>query len=296
MSQKLWAYISLTSASFIWGMSFIWTKDIFNFWGPFTLCFFRMILAAFFIYIYAKSRGLSLKISGSYGSFVLMAFCEPFIYFIGESYGLMEVSPGIASLVIGSIPIFLGLSTVFYGKEKAKKGFFLGAMFSILGLLIVSIDLEGNLRYSAKGLGLLFLAVTSAVAYNQIIRKLSDHHSSYTIVFWQSLIGAFLFLPFFLGLEARAFSVGWPYGVEVWWPFLLLTCLASTLSFIIYNQAMKVIGMLRSNIFVSLIPAFALTASIYLGMEEFKWYKVIGLALMILGVMKASQKHMPESG
>lgn len=295
MTQKLWAYSSLTSASFIWGMSFIWTKDIFNSWGPFTLCFFRMILAAFLIYLYTRWRGMSLKISGSYKGFVLMAFCEPFIYFIGESYGLMEVSPGIAALVIGSIPIFLGLSTVFYGKEKAKKGFFLGAMFSILGLLIVSFDLEGNLRYSAKGLALLFLAVASAVVYNQIIRKLSDHHSAYTIVFWQSVLGALMFLPFFLGLEARPFKEGWPYGVAVWWPFLLLTCLASTLAFIIYNQALKVIGMLRSNIFVSLIPAFALIASIHLGMEDFKWYKVIGLTLMILGVIKASQKHKPES-
>ena len=53
--------------------------------------------------------------------------------------------------------------------------------------------------------------------------------------------------------------------------------------------------MLKANIFVSLIPAFALLASIYLGLEDFKWFKVIGLAFMVLGVIKASQKHQPEA-
>jgi len=295
MNQKLWAYIGLTSASLIWGMSFIWTKDIFNSWGPFTLCFLRMILAAGFIFLYARNRQISLKISRDYRSFVLMAFCEPFIYFIGESYGLMEVSPGIAALIIGSIPIFLGLSTIVYGKERAKKGFFMGAVYSILGLIVVSFDLEGHLRYSVKGLSLLFLAVASAVIYNQVIRKLSDHHKPETIVFWQSLLGAIMFLPFFLLIELKQFTAGLPYGYSVWSPFTLLTALASTCAFIIYNHSIKIIGMLKANIFVSLIPAFALLASIYLGLEDFKWFKVVGLAFMVLGVIKASQNHQPEA-
>ena len=295
MKPKLGAYIGLTTASFIWGMSFLWTKDIFNDWGPFTLCFLRMILASGFIFLYAKSRGIPLKISGDYRSFILMAFCEPFVYFIGESYGLMEVSPGIASLIIGSIPIFLGLSTIVYGKERANKGFFMGAACSILGLLVVSFDLEGNLRYSLKGLSLLFLAVASAVIYNQVIRKLSDHHQPETIVFWQSLLGAMMFFPFFLGLEFKKFTAGLPYGVSVWSQWMLLTALASTCAFIVYNRSIKMIGMLKANIFVSLIPAFALLASIYLGLEDFKWFKIIGLALMVLGVIKASQNHQPEA-
>lgn len=296
MTERLGAYFWLTFASACWGLSFIWTKDVFQYWGPFSLCFLRMLLASVLVFCYMKLRRLRISTGKDFRLFLLMAICEPLIYFIGESYGIMEVSPGIAALVVGSTPIFLGISSMFYGSEKPKKSFFLGCFLSFAGLAVVSVDLEGNLRYSAKGLSLLFMAVASAVCYNQIIKKLAARHSPESIVFWQSFLGAILFLPFFLTLEARDFLKGWPFHRDVWQPYFLLTIFASTIAFIVYNQAIKKVGMLRSNLFVNLIPAFALFASFMMGLESLDWFKVVGLLLMVSGVIKASMKHAPELG
>lgn len=290
MNYKTGAFIGLSLASLIWGLSFIWTKQVFAYWGPFTLCLLRMLFASLLIAIYMKFKGISFEMKGDFLSFLLMAICEPFIYFIGESYGLMEVSPGVAALVIGSIPVFLGLSTKVYGHEKADQGFFAGVLISIFGLIVVSFDFNGQLRYSLRGLSLLFLAVASAVFYNQVIKLLSQLHKAETIVFWQSLFGAGLFLPFFLIFEWENFVAGLPYGSSVWQPFFWLSVLASTLSFIIYNHAVKKVGMLKANLFVSLIPAFALLASFWLEIEEVRWYKIVGLLCMIAGVYMASKK------
>jgi drug/metabolite transporter (DMT)-like permease len=38
-----------------------------------------------------------------------LAFSEPFIYFIGETYGLQRVSPVITSLIISTIPVFTAI-------------------------------------------------------------------------------------------------------------------------------------------------------------------------------------------
>jgi drug/metabolite transporter (DMT)-like permease len=295
MMNKFGAFFGLTLASLVWGLSFIWTKQVFIYWGPFTLCLFRMLFASLLIAAYMMVKGISFNMKGEFLSFLLMAICEPFIYFIGESYGLMEVSPGVAALVIGSIPVFLGLSTKVYGHEKADRSFFVGVLFSLLGLVVVSFDFNGQLRYSLLGLSLLFLAVASAVFYNQVIKLLSKLHRPETIVFWQSFIGAGLFLPLFLFFEWRHFVEGLPYKESVWKPFLYLSIFASTLSFIIYNHAVKKVGMLKANLFVCLIPAFALLASFWLEIEEVRWYKIVGLLCMVTGVFMASRKSSSKA-
>ena len=100
----------------------------------------------------------------------------------------------------------------------------------------------------------------------------------------------------FAFFELETFVSNLPGPKEVWISYLLLTVFASTISFIVYNQAIKKVGMLKSNLFVNLIPAFALFASYLMGLEALDWFKVLGLVLMISGVVKASIRHAPEVG
>jgi drug/metabolite transporter (DMT)-like permease len=90
-----------------WGFSFIWTKKVLNFYEPFTIILLRLIISASFLFvvgkIFKKIQPLKLK---DLKLIALLAFFEPFLYFIGEAYGLKYVSATVSSVLIATIRFF----------------------------------------------------------------------------------------------------------------------------------------------------------------------------------------------
>ena len=118
MNIKVFTAIFL--AIFFWGFSFIWTNQILLEDIPvFTFIFFRMFIAGALLFVFSKVTGKLQKIEkGDYKLLFLMAFFEPFIYFIGETFGLKATnSPTLSALIIALIPIFAMLSGVIIYKE-----------------------------------------------------------------------------------------------------------------------------------------------------------------------------------
>ena len=52
------------------------------------------------------------------GLFLLMALFEPFIYFLGESYGLLYVSSTVAAVIVATIPLISPLFAWYFFREK----------------------------------------------------------------------------------------------------------------------------------------------------------------------------------
>ena len=101
-------YIAAFIAVFLWGFSFIWTNDIINAQVPiFTFLFIRLALAGIILFIFSKAtkklQKLNLK---DFLWLLLMSFFEPFIYFIGESYGMKATGSAVlTAVIIATIPI-----------------------------------------------------------------------------------------------------------------------------------------------------------------------------------------------
>jgi drug/metabolite transporter (DMT)-like permease len=253
---KPFVYLAIILSMTFWGMSFIWTDSLLQTgYPPMSVVLIRLILVAFLLGGACTAAGKVEKIRpGDRKLFLLMAALEPFLYFVGETYGIkITGSPTLASLVVSLIPLFSPIAGIYFYDEKLSRNNILGIVLSIVGVCMALAVNENHTRNVTAGVSLFMLAVVSAIFYSVVIKKLADRYNPFTIVVYQNVIGIFYFLPFVLIFErGELFAV--PFAVSNAFPFLMLAILASSLAFLLFIVAIKTLGITKTNIFITLIP------------------------------------------
>lgn len=267
-----------------WGMSFVWTKIVLEFYNPITTILLRLIISFVILWIVLKLAGKLQPISKKhYKLFFLSALFEPLLYFLGENFGLREVSSTVASVIIATIPVITPIFATFLLKEKITKFNIIGIFISFFGVLVMVIDKNLNFTASPKGIALLFLAVFSTIGYAVTIKKLSASYQSATIITYQNIIGIIYFLPLFFIFDFKEFLHIRP-SFNAIASLVQLAVFASSLAFICYIHVVSKIGVSRANIFTNLIPIVTAIFSFFLLDEKFYFAKVLGMIIVISGV------------
>jgi drug/metabolite transporter (DMT)-like permease len=278
------AYFYALSAMLFWGFSFIWSSVLLKYYQPVTIIFIRLIISAAFLFSILHFFWQDEKVARKdYKLIFLSALFNPFLYFLGENYGLKFSTPTIAAVIIATIPVFSPVIAYLSFREKLTPINFIGIAVSFGGVIMMLVT--GNLSLAAdiRGVLCLFGAVFAALLYSVTLRKLTAKYSALVLIAWQNLLGIFLFLPFFLIFEARSITEIHVNG-EIVTSMLLLAILASSVSFVFFAHSVKLLGISKTNIFSNLIPVFTAVFSFFLLAEAFSIQKITGIALVIGGV------------
>ena len=185
-------YLSVVFAMVFWAFSFVWVKEVYVAYGPLTTVFFRLIIASLLMLTYGLTIGKLVKIDKKdYLTFLLLTFFEPFLYFMGESFGLKYVSSTMGAIIIATIPLFSPIAASKFHGEKLSLRNLIGIILSFIGVGIVVFDDSLNFITSPIGIALEFLAVFSAIGYTVVLQKLSRKYNATTIITYQNFIGIF---------------------------------------------------------------------------------------------------------
>ena len=288
--KKVIVYIALVLAMVFWSLSFVWIKEVYVSYGPLTAVFFRLIIATVLMLLYGWISKSLLKIEKhDYRAFFLLAFFEPFLYFMGESFGLKYISSTMGAIIIATIPLFSPIAASYFLGEKLSFRNFLGIILSFIGVGIVVFDDSVNFIISPLGICLEFLAVFAAIAYTVVLKDLSRKYKASTIITYQNLIGIFYFLPFWLVFESKSL-MDTPFNLHAFIAITELALFASCLAFILYAYSLKKIGMNNANIFINLIPVMTAVFAWYILGEPLTFRKLIGIAVVIAGLFIAQVK------
>lgn len=291
-SGKYSIHIIAVIAMLLWGFSYVWTKIVFDYYEPFTTVFLRLLISSLvlilFIFIFRKPKTIKKE---HYKLFLLSAIFNPFLYFIGESFGLQYVSPTISAVIIATIPVFTPIAALLFLKEKLNWVNVLGLFISFCGVIIMILKKDFSLNADLKGILFLMGAVFAAVIYGVLLKKLTVHYSSLTIIAYQNTIGAIFFLPFFLIFEFDTFIAVKP-NFELVSSLLLLAVFASSLAYILYASSVRNIGISKANIYTNLIPVFTGALSYLILAEQFSYAKIIGMLIVIFGVALSQIKRL----
>ena len=266
-------------------MSYVWTKIVFKYYDPITTVFIRLVLSSIFLFVYIYFFGKFQRIRKEhYKLFLLSTLFNPFLYFIGESFGLDRVSPTISSVIIATIPLFTPIAAYIALKERFSKINTLGILLSFTGIIVMLANKNLSLSADPVGIAFLFGAVIAAVIYGVLLKKLTQHYSSVTIIAYQNILGAFFFLPLFLFFEFDQFIQVKP-NFELISSLILLAVFASSIAYILYTTTVRKIGISRGNIYTNLIPIFTGVTSYFILSEQFTVSKISGIFIVILGVI-----------
>ena len=287
MRSLLYAVLSML----FWGLSFVWFKQVFVVYRPITIIFLRLVISGSLLLIFIKLSQKSFRVEkADLKWFFLLAFTQPFCYFMGESFGLTKVSSTISSVIIATIPLFSPIAAYFVFRERVSQSTLSGIVISLGGIVIMLFKPDLSFNASPDGIGLLFFAVFSAIAYSLVIRRLAGNYPVITIIALQNIIGAIYFLPFFLIFDLNHFLAAKPSAGAIV-ALIELAFFASTLAYIFYIISIRDIGVIRANVFSNLIPVFTGIASYFLLSEEFSIAKIAGMALVLAGVVVSQLPH-----
>ena len=286
--NKTLIYVASMFAIILWGMSYIWTDQLIEIGIPiFYFVFVRIFMAGVILFLfntaYARIKRIQRR---DLGKFMLLAFFEPFIYFICETFGLkLTGSPTLSAMVIATIPIFsIGAGILFF-KEKINLVNIIGILFSLVGIVLVAMA-KGELgQHFIWGLVLLIIAVISEVGHASITKSLAGNYPSQTIVMYQFLIGSVYLLPLFIWKGLDDFNLEVYFDGDVWYPIICLAILCSSLAFSLWVSTIKNLGVAKSSIFSALIPVAAAIIAWVIGHEMLNQRQWIGIAISTFGVV-----------
>jgi drug/metabolite transporter (DMT)-like permease len=216
--------------------------------------------------------------------FMMLALFEPFFYFLGESFGLTYVSATVCSVLISTIPVFAAIGARLIFKEKLKAINYAGIVTSFIGVLVFIFNTDGSISLNIKGLGLLTLAVLSAVGYNLTLSRLVGTYSPVYIVNVQNLLGAILFLPLFLIFDFKHF-ISTPFTFDMFRPIIELSIFASCGAFILFAYSVRNMGITKANVFSNCIPVFTAIFSFFLIGDKLTVQNITGMAIVIAGIL-----------
>ena len=268
--------------SAIWGASYMFIKVGVRDFSPASLVELRLLCAsAVLVAVVAARRGVpTLRPALAPGAFVgIVGMAFPFLLI---SWGETHVDSGVAAVANSSVSIFVALLAFrFAPSERSSGARVVGLLVGLAGVGVVAgVHSAGGWWAIAGALAVVLASLSYAVSSLFIQRSLGVGRLelAVTSVVW----GAVAMLPF--ALTRLPDAVGWKPLLSV----VVLGVLGTGLAQLIVNQLIAEHGAARTMLVNYLLPCFALFFGVTILDESLTFAKLVGLALILVGVTLAS--------
>lgn len=284
MFKSFKLYSAIVIAMIFWSFSFIWTRVAIHSFQPMTLITLRLLIASTLLFLIALLSGKLQKIRRKdFKWFALLAFFEPFLYYVGETYGLTTVESTLAAVIISTIPLFAPVLAFMILREKIGWANILGILVSLVGVFFVIYEPKGGFSANPLGVALMFMAVFSAICYATVLRKIPSYYSTMNVILYQSLLGLAFFIPTFILTDYPSIQT-LQVNKESLIALVMLAVFASVIAFVLFAGAVRQVGVTRTNVFVNLIPVFTAILSWFILDEILTLSKWLGIMIVVVGL------------
>ena len=267
----------------IFGLSYLFTKQATGAASELALLGWRFIVAFLVMNACVLSGLIKIHLKNkSLKKIVLVAVCNPLIYFTGETVGINYSSAYLFSSSVG----------VLHKKPAPRETAGIG--LTLLGVFITVLVVGMEASFSPAGYAMLSMAVISYALYSVFVEKASEF-SGIEITYMMLSIGALFFGTLAVG-EALIHN---SFNTLLWLPLTSIPFLAavlyqgifcSILAFFLFNKAIVSIGVNRSSSFIGIATVISIIAGVMILEEEFTIAQMAGVILIIAGVYIANAK------
>lgn len=276
----------------IWGTTFISTKVLLTDFQPVEILFFRFVLG-FLALLIVYPRLLKGTTFRQEVTFAAAGLCGVCLYYLLENIALTYTMASNVGVIISVAPFFTAiLSHLFLkGEEKLRANFLIGFLIAMAGIALISFN-GSSLHLNLTGDLLALLAALVWACYSILTRKISSYgyHTILTTrrVFFYGLL--FMIPTLFL------FDFNWD-PARLAEPVNLLNLLflglgASALCFVTWNFAVKLLGAVKTSIYIYMVPVITVAASVLLLHEPFTWMTGAGTVLTLAGLLLSEARSL----
>lgn len=273
----------------VWGTTFVSTKVLLEDFAALEIMVFRIALAVVVLFLaYPKvMKPDSLKQEICYA---LAGLAGVTLYFLLENEALTYSYASNVSLIVATAPFFTALAARMVFKEaKLKWSFFVGFAVAMTGIFLISFNGTTALKLNPLGDLFALVAAISWAVYCVILQKYPGKGNTVQVTRRIFIYGLIFMVPagMIMGFEWDFTRFVKP---ENSLNILFLGVVASAVCFVVWNYGMKLIGPVKTSVYIYANPVTTIVFSILILHEELTWAAAIGTVLTLSGLV-ISQKR-----
>ena len=277
-SSPLWPIVSLAAAGCLWGTGFLFGK----------IAFAEMTVSENIGYRFIfGSLGLSPILWKSppkfhrraWGLLVLASIVGVPIQFLLQFNGLEATTVSHASLIVGTLPVLLALSSAVLLKEKLNAFEYGLMMLSAAGAVLITIAKKAvaGPQPTVKGDLLVFLSMFAAMVMILLSKRLMDEYGALQVTAWMMAIGT---LALLIWIEVTH-PMRVHFSLHVWLAVIAQGILATTGAYLFWNWGLARVPAARAGIFLNLEPLVGTLLGVFILGESLGALGILGGALIL---------------
>ena len=277
----------------IWGTTFISTKVLLETFSPVEILFIRFVMGYLALWLVCP-RTLKLDSRRQEPLFMAAGLCGITMYYLLENIALTFTLASNVGVIISIAPFFTAiLSCLFLGGTRPGRQFFIGFLLAMAGIFLLSF---GSSSLSINPMGDI-LAVAAAIiwaVYSTLTKKISAlgygtiqttrRTFFYGLIF---MIPALAIMDFHVSLS----QVISPLNLC---NLLFLGLGASALCFVTWNLAVKILGSVRTSVYIYMVPVITTVSSALVLKEPVTMTAVCGIALTLAGLFLSERPSVHQ--
>ena len=295
MSKTLKATLAAIICNIIFGLSFMFAKVALEYAHPLIILSVRFTAAFAVMNLMWLFKMVKLNLKGKPKKYILlMAFAQPFLYFIFELYGIEMTSSALSGVIISLVPVFVLIMSSIFLKEKPSLG---QVIFSLLSLAaVIGISLGSNDGNENHIIGILLLcgAVIAGASFDILSRKESGAYSPFErtyIMFLCGMTGFNITAVCALGKDFVPLLKDAAIHPQFWGAIGYLAIISSIAAFMLLNYAIGIIGTVKNASFANLITVVSVLAGIFILKEKLSLIQLLLCLVIIVGVIGVNKQE-----
>ncbi len=278
----------------LWGTTFISTKVLLVDFQPVEILFFRFIIGFAALFLIAPRR-LKVKEKKQEITFMLAGLTGICLYYLLENMALTYTLASNVGVIISAAPFFTAILTQLFMKQEEKLGihFFIGFVVAMAGICLISFN-GSALKINPLGDLLALLAAFLWSCYSVLSKKIGGYGYQ-TILTTRRVFGyglmfmipALFFFDFTLELTRFKNPV---YLFNI----IFLGLGASALCFVTWNYAVKVLGAMKTSVYIYMVPVVTIVTSVIILHEKVTPLAGLGTVLTLAGLIVSESRSFQK--
>ena len=295
MNKTIHGHIAALLTILIWGTTFISTKVLLISFEPVEILFIRFMIGYFALWCVCPRR-LKVRRRKQEWYFAAAGLCGVTLYYLFENIALTYTLASKVGVIISIAPFFTVIfSCLFLHDRRPNIRFFAGFLIALAGIFLISFGGEKNLQLNPVGDLLAVIAAMIWAAFSTITKKISGFGYNtiqttrrtffYGLIF---MVPALLLMDFHMELQQFA-------SLKNVLNLLFLGFGASALCFVTWNLAVKILGSVKTSVYIYMVPVITAVTSALILHEKLTRTIVSGIVLTLIGLFLSEDRKTEKN-
>ena len=268
-----------------WGTSFLVSKSLMEKITPVQLILLRFVIAWLAIWAIYPKWYFNWR---EEGQFIILSLVGNTLYYLSENTALRLTLASNVSILVSAAPIISALILRLFERDERLSGRQItGIGIAFIGVLFVVFNGVFVLKLNPLGDLLALAAAFCWALYGFLAKRVVDRYDTFLSTRKLMFYGIITTAPLLLFEDGSLKGIGLLRFGDICGLFYLgLIC--SALCYLMWNEALAVIGAMKANLYVYAVPVVTMIASAVFLDEIITWGGTVGVVLVVGGMLLSS--------